>query len=74
VSSEAFGSAAAVVPKKTKTPYVFVVAYDTDEGIKLGEFPTRPEAAKFVNEVGAVSVVRVYKVSEVIQLKTSIRL
>lgn len=67
---EAFGAAAPVVPKKTKTPYVFAVAYDTEEGLKIEEFPTRPEATKFVNSIGVERVVRAYKVSEVIKIKT----
>lgn len=74
MQEEAFGTPAAVVPKKTKTPYVFAVAYDTDEGLKIEEFASRPEAANFVNSIGAEKVVRAYKVSEVIKLKTVVRL
>jgi hypothetical protein len=66
--AEAFGDAAAIVPKKTKTPYVFAVIYDSEEGLKIQEYPTRPEARKFVNQIGKDKVVRAYKVSEVIEL------
>jgi hypothetical protein len=74
MQEEAFGAAVDVVPKKTKTPYVFAVAYDTDDGLKIEEFSSRPEAATFVNTIGADKVVRAYKVSEVIKLKTVVRL
>lgn len=74
MQEEAFGASVPVVPKKSKTPYVFAVAYDTDDGIKIEEFASRPEAATFVNSIGAEKVVRAYKVSEVIKLKTVVRL
>lgn len=74
MQEEAFGASAPVVPKKSKTPYVFAVAYDTNDGIKIEEFSSRPEAATFVNSIGAEKVVRAYKVSEVIKLKTVVRL
>lgn len=74
MSAEAFGSEAAVVPKKTRSPYTFVIVHDTDSGLKVEEFPTRGDAGKFVNEIGAAKVVRAYKVSEVIQLKTTVKL
>lgn len=72
--SQEFGAAAPVIPKKSKTPYVFVVVHDSDSGLKVEEFPSRPDAAKFVNEIGAEKVVRAYKVSEVIKLKTTVKL
>lgn len=74
MSNEAFGDAAEITPKRTKTPYVFVIVHDSTEGIKVEEFPSRPDATKFVNTIGAEKVIRAYKVSEVIQLKTSVRL
>lgn len=74
MQEEAFGAPADLVPKKTKTPYVFAIAYDTDDGLKIEEFANRPDATKFVNEIGSEKVVRAYKVSEVIKLKTTIKL
>lgn len=63
-----------VVPQRIRNPYMFVVIHDTDDGLKVEEFPTRPEAGKFVNTIGADKVVRAYKVSEVIKLKTVVKL
>ena len=71
MQEEAFGATAPIVPKKTKTPYVFAVAYDTNEGLKIEEFSTRPEATAFVNTIGVEKVVRAYKVSEVIKIKVT---
>ena len=72
--SQEFGTEAAVVPKRTKTPYVFAVIYDTSEGLKVQECTSRPEASQFVNQIGADKVIRAYKVSEVIRLKTIVKL
>jgi hypothetical protein len=72
--SQEFGAEAPVVPRKTKTPYVFAVIYDSEDGLKVQECASRPDAASFVNTIGADKVVRAYKVSEVIKLKTVVKL
>lgn len=70
-------AAANIVPDKqrTRSPYVFAVIYrDENEAISVRECNSRQEATDFVNLTGADRIETVYKVSEVIKIKTVVKL
>lgn len=70
MEDQSLGEEAAIVPKKTKRPPVFAVVYDTEEGLKVEELPSRRDALSFVTQTGFERIRRVYKVSEIISVKT----
>jgi len=61
--------------KRTRNPYTFVVVYDTQDGLKIEECPSRPMAEEFVNALPETAqLVKVYRASETIHPKRVFKL
>lgn len=71
---EGLDTPAETLPVKTRQrkSVIFAVVYDSnEEGLKVQECTDRKEATAFVNQVGAINVQVVYKVSDSILPKVS---
>jgi hypothetical protein len=63
---------AATLPQVKITPGVYVVVYDTEDGIRLEEFPFKREVLKFLGTIDRSKILVVYQGAKAIELQTKI--
>ncbi len=61
---------AEVLPEKKRSPYVYVVVYRDEAGaLTVQECADRTESKILVNNLGLEKVLKVYRVSQVVELE-----
>lgn len=59
------------LPQRQRAHPLYAVVYNTQDGLKLEECAGKRSTGEFIDSIGgSANVVRVYKVSEVVEIRT----
>lgn len=68
----ALDTPAETLPAQPRSSGFYSVVYDSEEGIKIEERPFKKDIIDFINTIQQNRILVVYRVSEVISLKTKV--